>query len=307
MPVEIVKGRQSSPRYPFIGLRKAIERIEALRKAAGTNPVLVGDARHIWGYGLKSSGGDQTIAALRSYGLIEDVNDSGNRKLKLTDDAQRYLRDERPEARGELLKRFVLKPKAMQQLWEMWKFEPPLEPYGSSTLKVDLGFSDTAATELMAVYKENLQFIKGQTSATLVASDESSSEAQNASVQDDSSPVNVGDFVQWESGGQEQFKAPKRVEWVSEDRKFARVFGSLTGIPMNELIPSQPPPHSLGGKSPATSSAYAGLDGDLNVLLSNGRLQITADLDLEGVGRLKEILSKYQEILSLLGNGKPLS
>ena len=46
------------------------------------------------------------------------------------------------------------------------------------------------------------------------------------------------------------------------------------------------------------------LNGELNVLLkgsvSGSRLQITADVDLEGLARLKEVLSKYEEIMKLM-------
>ncbi len=62
------KARQSSPRYPFITLTKALERAGQLRDAAGTNFALASDVRTAWGYGAKSSGGDQTLAALTIAG-----------------------------------------------------------------------------------------------------------------------------------------------------------------------------------------------------------------------------------------------
>jgi hypothetical protein len=48
-------------------------------------------------------------------------------------------------------------------------------------------------------------------------------------------PVKLGDRVQWTSGGVDQFAAPLEVVWLSEDRLYARVDGSMTGIRVAEL------------------------------------------------------------------------
>lgn len=40
--------------------------------------------------------------------------------------------------------------------------------------------------------------------------------------------------------------------------------------------------------------------GEMSVLLSGKRLQISADVDAEGLSKLKEILTKYEEILKML-------
>jgi hypothetical protein len=59
--------------------------------------------------------------------------------------------------------------------------------------------------------------------------------------------------------------------------------------------------HGSASTTPkSASSAYAGQDGDLSVLLKGNRLEITADVGLDGIERLKEILGKYEEILKLL-------
>ena len=38
----------------------------------------------------------------------------------------------------------------------------------------------------------------------------------------------------------------------------------------------------------------------IDVLLRGNRLQITADVDAAGLGKLKDVLTKYEEILKLL-------
>lgn len=60
--------------------------------------------------------------------------------------------------------------------------------------------------------------------------------------------------------------------------------------------PSKPLPPAV----PPKSSVPVG-GGDLNVLLRGNRLEISADVDLAGLQKLKQILTKYEEILALIG------
>src|SRR5690606_17547047 len=111
-----------SPAYPFIALDKAVARADALRRAVGKNDTRVVSAVHHWGYGPKSSGGIQTVAALKHFGLLEDSGSGQDRRVKLTDLANRILLDQRPNSieRQELIKRAALNPKMHQELWERW-------------------------------------------------------------------------------------------------------------------------------------------------------------------------------------------
>lgn len=68
--------------------------------------------------------------------------------------------------------------------------------------------------------------------------------------------------------------------------------------------PPKPPP--LGTAEQRAASAYGDTDGDLNVLLTGNRLQITADVDLAGLARLKEVLGHYESILKLLTPGNQI-
>ncbi len=76
----------------------------------------------------------------------------------------------------------------------------------------------------------------------------------------------------------------------------------MTGIPMSEAAVTEPPVVPAAGALRAPRHHGAShVGGDLNVLLTNeGRLQITADVDLRGLRRLKDVLAKYDEILTLL-------
>jgi hypothetical protein len=238
-----------------------------------------------------------------------DIGAKDRRQLKLTDDARRYFLDERPEVHAELMRKFALKPAAFANLWDRWKSAPPSDPIARSTLKIEFGYPENAAAELLTLYKTNLAFAKLADRANdspVAMSEASAAGASEPTIHPSSATkVRVGDHVHWLSGGVEQFDKPRRVNWLSDDGSHARVFGSMTGIPTSELIVVDPPKPSVAGQANKTaSSAYAGQDGELNVLLRGNRLEITADVDRAGLARLKEILGKYEEILELIDPGQ---
>lgn len=299
-------AKQSSPRYPFISLTKALERAQEFRRAAGANAAVATDARKAWGYGEKSSGGDQTIAALSYYGLLEDVGVGPTRRLKLTDAANRYFREERPEMRAELLARFALTPKAMTKLWEMWKHTPPSDAVARSILKLDLKYSDWAADELLKVYRENLQYIPDRTSDYLPSKAKVDGQLEGEGDEKQSpAQVKVGDYVQWTSGGADQFPIPARVKAIADDGSHLFVHGSATGVPIAEVRVVDAPSALPKTAIPQQSVVIGGEATQLSVLMRGNRLEISADVDREGLTRLKEILTKYEAILDLMNPPKP--
>jgi hypothetical protein len=295
------KMRTVGPRYPFIDLQKALERCEEFRRAAHDHAILVEDAKQAWAYGAKSSGGDQTVGALRYYGLIEGA---GTGRIKLTDSARRYLRDERPEVRAELSRQFAFQPKIMRELWADWRANPPPDTAARSILKVDRHFPDRAAEEVLRIYRANLAFVGASSSDTLPPESAASEDPNGGDEGEELPPptVRVGDYVQWTSGGVDRFKIPKKVTWVAEDGSYVRVFGHMTGLPTKEITVVEPPAPPLVG-APRQSARREGSDvvRDINILLlGSGRLQITAEVDKEGLSALRKMLDKYEEILDLL-------
>src|SRR3954470_24521999 len=84
------KKKVRSPSFPFVGLREALDRARAFYEAEQRNSARIETAASHWGYSPKSSGGKQTIAALRSFGLLD-----GDSLVKLSGRALRILLDER--------------------------------------------------------------------------------------------------------------------------------------------------------------------------------------------------------------------
>ncbi|MGM4963969.1 hypothetical protein AB7714_10720 [Tardiphaga sp. 1201_B9_N1_1] len=146
-------------RFPFINLEKAIGRAKELFDAdqKGREMTIAG-AFSVWGYSEKSSGGFQTIAALKMYALVKDSSGGDSRKVGLTDSALWYFRDEREDEKKKLAREFALAPKLIAALWEEWQASPPADPVARSHLKAERGLNDQGARTLLAIYKENLNF-----------------------------------------------------------------------------------------------------------------------------------------------------
>lgn len=145
-------------RYPFIKLEAALGRAKELFEAAGEHPVTVPDAFQTWKYSEKSSGGNQTISALKMYGIIDDSGYNEQRRLFFTPNGLRWFRDEREEVLAELKRGFALSPPLMQSLWTKWGTSAPADNIARSYLKIDLGMSDQSARSALGIYKENLAF-----------------------------------------------------------------------------------------------------------------------------------------------------
>lgn len=92
-----------------------------------------------------------------------------------------------------------------------------------SHLILDKGFNDSTVDGFIAGYKQSMNFSK---IAHIDGSDDE---------EDDKIPAEIGDLVQWESGGILQFPTARRVIKFSEDGEFAHVEGSNTGLPIDEL------------------------------------------------------------------------
>jgi hypothetical protein len=159
MNENVADTKGAGTRFPFISLEKAIGRAKELFDAdqKGREMTIAG-AFGVWGYSEKSSGGFQTIAALKMYGLIKDSSAGDSRKLGLTDTALRYFRDEREDEKKKLAREFALKPKLIAALWSDWNAIPPADSIARSHLKAERGLNDQGARSLLSIYKENMTF-----------------------------------------------------------------------------------------------------------------------------------------------------
>jgi hypothetical protein len=257
--------RDRSPPFPFISLEKAIERAREFetqyKKSAGRIPNVL----TIWGYSTKSSGGLQTVGALKAFGLMEDEGVGSERKIKLTELAMRILKDERPGKRQEAIQEAALKPKVIGEFWVRWREGRPPDIECVSELTLERGFTETAAKRFIQVYDDTIRFAHVETADKV--SDKLLKELEGLPPK-----VKVGDLVQWAPGGVLQFPEPRRVAGLTEAGNFVLVEGSDTGLPIGEVtvMPEQdmkvePKPGTLtmGGVAPEVKAAVPNVRQDV--------------------------------------------
>lgn len=151
-----VHGR--SPPFPFIPLERAVERVEKLLEYSKGHPVRLASAVTAWGYQPKSSGGSQTIAALKSFGLITDSGSNEDRKVVVSDLARRLLRAPPPDVRRELLRKAALSSKVIAEYWLEWNNDRPPDSDCRWELVDNRGFTDEAATKFLQVYDSTIAY-----------------------------------------------------------------------------------------------------------------------------------------------------
>lgn len=152
--------KHRSPAYPFMGLETAIERARVIydkeRMHPATVPVMAGH----WGFKDKSSGGLQTVSALRQFGLMEEAPGNGpQRRVKLTDTARRLLvlPVDNPE-RPRLLAEAARKPTLYAELLEKWGSELPSDQNLRTYLLLERNFNESAVDGAIRNFRSSLSF-----------------------------------------------------------------------------------------------------------------------------------------------------
>src|SRR5258708_23151736 len=167
--VTAIKGadkrkRTRSPAYPFVNLETAIAKAKQFYDKEQRNAANVGVAVTHWGYGSDSSNGAQTIAALTSFGLLQDEGIGDKRKVRLTQNALRILLDARPESkeRAELIRQAALGPKIHQELWKKWGTNLPSDATLRHTLLLEwpTPFNENAVDYFIKEYRSTILYAK---------------------------------------------------------------------------------------------------------------------------------------------------
>ncbi len=287
---EAREKRHRSPAYPFISLKKAVERaLEFYRKEHRHSAPLVAAAQN-WGYGEKSSGGVQTVSALKQFGLLAEDGDGGgaDRRVKLTERAIKILLDEVKDSQDRLmaLKQAAMAPKLYAEMFNNWGVHLPSDETIRTFLRRDKGFNDDVLTTVIRSYKDTLEY--AQLSKSDTVKDPSVTPAE----------VSIGDYVQWESQGALQFEGPRKVVGLSDDRTHVFVEGTATGLPMEQIAKTDPPTQP---SAPSSSAIWAptppprastGVARDV-FALEDGEavLQYPTTLNSDGVEELEDWLA----------------
>lgn len=258
------RKRTRSPAYPYVNLEDALERAKQFYGHEGRNAANISVVGKHWGYTEGSSSTAQTVAALISYGLMQDEGTGDKRAVRLTNSALRILLDTRPDSseRAELIKQAALSPKIHRQLWDKWESLPSDASLRHILLfDWETPFNENTVDYFIKEFRETIAFAK--LSKADKAGGKEASEVE--SKKDESTSVKVGDYVQWVSQGSERFHELKRVVRLSDDGQFAFVEGEATGLPMWELevgeAPAKPPLSSQLKFAPSQLQPPAPLGG----------------------------------------------
>ena len=172
------KGR--SPAYPSIPLGAAIEKAQAQYDAEGKYAAPLSSAFKAWGYSPKSSGGRDTRASLRYFGLIVVEGDGEMAKIKLTEDALRVLIDKREDQteRNAVIRRLALNPVSHKKIWSKFSEGIKSDATAKHFLVWEEGYNESAAEALIAEFKETAAFARLYETATPLKIDVSDSASE---------------------------------------------------------------------------------------------------------------------------------
>lgn len=152
--------KERSPNFPFVSLRKAVERAEALHANHRKEAARLVAIAPSWGYGAKSSGLMQTVAALKQFGLVDDSGSGDDRKVQVSDLARRIIVDQRPGMRDEAIKEAARKPRLIAEYIEKWVPDRPSDAHCISELELDRGFSAESARAFLRIFDDTISFAK---------------------------------------------------------------------------------------------------------------------------------------------------
>jgi hypothetical protein len=100
----------------------------------------------------------QTVAALKAFGLIEDIGGGADRRIQVSDLAWRILSDARPGAKEQAIREAALKPRLIAEYAPHWVPERPSDAHCVSELHLDRGFTQEAAKLFLRVFDETVSF-----------------------------------------------------------------------------------------------------------------------------------------------------
>jgi hypothetical protein len=155
------RPRHRSPSYPAIALEEALTRARQMETMAGRHPAPVAEIARAWGYGPKSSGGRLALAALKKFGLMDDLGSGDARQGQLTDLSRHllyYSTDRDSDLFRKTAQQAALTPKIHQELWERYGPDLPDDPLMRHYLVFDRAFSTAAADELLREFRSTLAY-----------------------------------------------------------------------------------------------------------------------------------------------------
>ena len=220
--------KDRSPSFPFVGLPTAVDRLVAFEQKFGRHPTPANKVGLAWEMKEASSQAQQTLAALKSFGMIEYSGSGPSRLASISEDGRNFLRAQQDSIKRQYIQKFALTPKAIASFWASWGAKRPIDPVCLDELVLKAKFTQGAAETFLRVYDSTVAF------AGLSDSDSESEGEGVLPVPDDEkiSTVSVGDVVSVESGGQLVFEKT-RVRAI--DGSWVFVDASHSGVHFSDV------------------------------------------------------------------------
>ncbi|HEY7087750.1 MAG TPA: hypothetical protein VH518_06645 [Tepidisphaeraceae bacterium] len=154
------KKRHRSPSYPAISLDAALERAKTMFQHERKNAAALDVVMQHWGFKSKSSGGLLAAAAMKKFGLLDDVTGGKDRHVRLSPRALAIILDEQEDSpeRDQHIRDAAMTPAAHVDLWNKYGAELPSEATLRTYLVRDKDFTDAAANQFIDEYKQTISF-----------------------------------------------------------------------------------------------------------------------------------------------------
>jgi hypothetical protein len=155
------RKRTRSPGYPTTNLREAMEKAKIIWKNDHRNECPLASLAEQWKYAPQSSAAAQLSAALKKYGLFDDV-EGKNAVIKLSESAIRILsiEDEDSSERIALLKKAALAPAIYSDLWRKYQGILPSDATIKTYLISDLKFNPDVVEGVIKNFRDTITFAK---------------------------------------------------------------------------------------------------------------------------------------------------
>ena len=152
------KGR--SPSYPGVSLEAAIARARQLYAKERLYPTPLMTVMKHWGYTSSTGRSGLAVAALKKFGLLEEVGKgkAEDRRLQLTQLADDILNNPSSEAKREAIQAAALNPSIHRDMWEEYGRQLPSDANVEFGLRRNRGFTESGAAEFVREYRETMEF-----------------------------------------------------------------------------------------------------------------------------------------------------
>jgi hypothetical protein len=150
--------RERSPSFPFIPLSGAIKRLVEFEEYFKRHPAPAKHSGKAWGMKGWTSQAQQTLAALKSFGLVEYQGSGDTLEATVSEDGRTYLRAQQETVKREVLKRLALKPKNLAKYFTAWGPDRPPNEVCLDQLVLKGGFTEAAAKLFLQVYDATIAY-----------------------------------------------------------------------------------------------------------------------------------------------------